>query len=268
MRKAYWLPGLLGLGLLGIGILWLGCAGPKPKEEPEVGIEAEKRAAIDTLLGIRDTTVTGEDEEERILRLLGIKTEEEEVKAPKEQPLDLQLQLTQLEEEISRKDEEIRELRAQLEEKEREISRLRAELERVKSQPTTTVAVAGPLSELKIRYQEALNEYKKRNYETAIRLFERLLQGYPNTNLSDNCQYWIGESYYGLGNYDQALVEFEKVFSYANSNKADAAQLKIGLCYLKLGKKEQARKAWERLLQKYPNSEYANLARRYLAKFQ
>ena len=84
--------------------------------------------------------------------------------------------------------------------------------------------------------------------------------------LSDNCQYWIGESYYGLRNYNQAIAEFEKVFSFANSNKIDDAQLKLGVCYLRLGDKAQARNEFDRLLSAYPSSEYKPVAQRYIAR--
>ncbi len=111
-----------------------------------------------------------------------------------------------------------------------------------------------------------MSEYYNRNYKLAIQLFEELLTRNPATSLSDNCRYWIGECYYALGNYNQAIIEFTKVFSYNKSNKMDDAQLKLGLCYWKLGDRERARQEFERLISDYPNSEYVEKAQQFLSK--
>jgi TolA-binding protein len=66
--------------------------------------------------------------------------------------------------------------------------------------------------------------------------------------------------------YQRALIEFEKVFAFVNSNKEDAAQLKIGLCYKQLNQTDNARSAFQRFLMKYPDSEYTELARKFLAE--
>ncbi len=85
--------------------------------------------------------------------------------------------------------------------------------------------------------------------------------------MSDNCQYWIGESYYDMGNYEQAIISFEQVFSFTNSNKDDDAQLKLGICYHKLNNQEKAKEEFQRLITYYPDSEYVSIARSYLNKY-
>ncbi|OPZ64053.1 MAG: Tetratricopeptide repeat protein [bacterium ADurb.Bin478] len=81
--------------------------------------------------------------------------------------------------------------------------------------------------------------------------------------LADNCQYWIGESYFGLKEYQQAIMEFQKVFAYSMTDKYDDAQLMIGLSYVRSGQKEKAQKEFETFLNTYAGSEYAGVARRY-----
>ena len=98
--------------------------------------------------------------------------------------------------------------------------------------------------------------------------FESLLSQNRNNSLSDNAQYWIGESYYGLGEYQKAITAFEKVFTFSNSNKDDAAQLKLGLCYMKLNDNVKAREELEKLISDYPTSESVGLARRLLNQIQ
>ena len=56
--------------------------------------------------------------------------------------------------------------------------------------------------------------------------------------------------------------------NFINSNKDDAAQLQIGFCYEKLGQMDSAKQAFQRLLDKFPNSEFAATAQQLLVKFQ
>ena len=68
------------------------------------------------------------------------------------------------------------------------------------------------------------------------------------------------------GKFNQAIVEFTKVFSYSKANKNDDAQLKLGICYLKLGDKQKAKEEFERLLSDYPKSEYVQKVEYYLSQ--
>ncbi len=116
------------------------------------------------------------------------------------------------------------------------------------------------------QYQAALSTYRNRQYKSAIQKFEALLSQNMTHSLSDNCQYWIGECYYGLGNYQQAIIAFEKVFTFAKSNKDDASQLKLGLCYMRLNNQAKAKEEFNKLIGNYPSSEYVSIARRFIQK--
>ncbi|MCK5146641.1 tetratricopeptide repeat protein [bacterium] len=115
-------------------------------------------------------------------------------------------------------------------------------------------------------YGQAKSKYDSRNYRLAIQEFETLLVTNMNHSLSDNCQYWIGESYYGLGKFEQSVVAFEKVFTFARSNKDADAQLKIGLCYLKLNNKVRAREELQKLIDNYPTYNKVSYARRLMSQ--
>lgn len=232
---------------------------------------------IDELLGEEEVAQSGQpSEEDEVLRLLGITPAEEQVSetdvSPSDQQpemLDLEDDINQLRQELLKKDQEISELRAELTQKEVKISDLEARA-KVPTRPQVPVNGSGkawePSPQFKSKYQEALGQFKSRNYQNALSLFSELILSDPNNSLSDNCQYWIGECYFALINYNQAIAEFEKVFSFANSNKSDDAQLKLGICYIKLGDKSQARAEFDRLLSVYPDSEYRSLAQKYIAR--
>ena len=110
-------------------------------------------------------------------------------------------------------------------------------------------------------YQGALYYYRHEQYDRALVEFDRLLQKAPMSEWSDNAQYWKGECYYGLRKYQQALIEFTKVFAFSNTGKADDAQLKIARCHLALNERDRALAALRKLLDEYPDSEYAPAAR-------
>ncbi|NOY60214.1 MAG: tetratricopeptide repeat protein [Calditrichaeota bacterium] len=112
-------------------------------------------------------------------------------------------------------------------------------------------------------YQKARSLFESFNYQGAIATFEDLLAQYPNHPEADNCQYWIGECYYGLKQYQKAILEFQKVFAYSQADKHDDAQLMIGLSYVKLGERDRANAEFETFLNTYAGSEYTSIARRY-----
>ena len=118
-------------------------------------------------------------------------------------------------------------------------------------------------SQLKSGYTEARNLFESYQYRQAIEAFNRLLEQRPEDVLADNCQYWIGECYFGLKEYQQAIMEFQKVFAYAQTDKYDDAQLMIGLAYVRSGQRDKAQKEFETFLNNYATSEYAGVARKY-----
>ncbi|MBN2009845.1 tetratricopeptide repeat protein [candidate division KSB1 bacterium] len=113
-------------------------------------------------------------------------------------------------------------------------------------------------------YDLALNYYYDRQYRMAVAAFESVLNENPKGSLADNCQYWIGEAYYGQGKYLQAIAEFEKVFAFDSADKRDDAQIMMGLAYMKLGEANQARNDFVWLVACYGGSEYSNKARQYM----
>jgi len=109
-------------------------------------------------------------------------------------------------------------------------------------------------------YNTALSNYKVKQYEAAISGFKELLTVAPTSSLADNAQYWIGECYDALGNYDQALTALGKVFDYPKSNKLSDAHVKIGLIYVKMGRNDQAKEELKAVIDNYPGTNAASIA--------
>ncbi len=129
----------------------------------------------------------------------------------------------------------------------------------------TTMVPAVSLDRL---YEQGLSAYYDRKYETAQDLFERLLTDYPNSNLADNAQYWIGECEYGQKNYQTALDAFHKVFQFDKTEKDDDAQFMLGQSYHQLGNFDSALVEFNRLKIDYPNSEYIGRAEAYIRRIR
>ncbi|MBN2030725.1 tetratricopeptide repeat protein [bacterium] len=264
---------LFFMSFITCSLIWfIGCAttGSTTQQETEV----ESVADIDELLGLTDTKArTTEEEtiaEDDVLRLLGV-TEETKPATNQQTATDR----SSIESKIQQLESEQEVLQAQ----ESSLAGTTAQRESVSSsgqqgttQSTTqsreSVEPVLQATTFTDRYNIALKEYNSRNYREAIQQFEDLLTVNSRHTLSDNCQYWIGECYYGLGQYQQAIVSFEKVFSFSNSNKDADAQLKLGLCYARLNDNERAIREFQKLIDNYPTSEYVSQANRYISELQ
>ena len=134
------------------------------------------------------------------------------------------------------------------------------------TQPTAASAFKPGGFEVKTSYEAARAEYEQRRYEPAISGFTEVLTVAPASPLADNAQYWIGECYYSMGNYEKALDAFNKVFDYPESNKLADANLKLGLTYIKLNNNDSAKKEFNAVVQNYPDSDAAKYARAELRK--
>lgn len=114
-------------------------------------------------------------------------------------------------------------------------------------------------------YEEAWKLVERKDYRAAIARFKEFLKKYPQSEYADNAQYWIGESYYALREFDQAILEFDAVRrKYPKGDKLPAALLKQGFAFAELGDKVDARLILQELIDRYPQSEEAGKAKQKL----
>jgi len=114
-------------------------------------------------------------------------------------------------------------------------------------------------------YRNAYQDYMRGNYDLAQQGFSEYLRRFPDTDLADNAQYWIGECYDAQDQPEKALKAFSEVLEkYPNSDKAAAAQLKKGLVYLKTGDQGQGVVNLQYVVYEHPGTKEADLAREKL----
>jgi len=147
---------------------------------------------------------------------------------------------------------------------------LETKLNEAATKPAATPApatTAAPVGDVSGAYNTALGEFKKKNFQEAANQFEAIINS-GTDKLVDNCHYWMGESYYGMKKYDEAIKHFETVLGYSGSGKRPYAQLMIGNSYLAMGDKAAAKDAYSKLVSTYPASSLVEKAKEKLAKIQ
>jgi len=118
-------------------------------------------------------------------------------------------------------------------------------------------------------YAAAYDLFKQGKYDKAREGFENFLKLYPDTEFSDNAQFWIGECHYFDKNYEKAIVEYDKVSkNFQEGNKVPYALLKQGLSFLKLGDKASAKLLLQQVVKDFPNTSQARIARTKLLEIK
>ena len=118
-------------------------------------------------------------------------------------------------------------------------------------------------------YQAAFELLKQQRYEPAAVAFKQFLVTYPDSELADNAQYWLAESFYVTQKFDEALAAFELVITnYARSRKVPDALLKIGYCNYELKHFAVAREALARVQAEYSETTAARLAGKRLSRME
>jgi tol-pal system protein YbgF len=114
-------------------------------------------------------------------------------------------------------------------------------------------------------YRSSYEDYLRGNYDLAAQGFREYLRRWPDTDLSDNAQYWVGECLDALEQTQPALDAFSELLErFPTSDKAAAAQLKKGLLYLKLGNQGQGVVHLQYVVFEHPGTQEADLARERL----
>ncbi|MGA1866989.1 MAG: tol-pal system protein YbgF [bacterium] len=118
-------------------------------------------------------------------------------------------------------------------------------------------------------YQAAYQSFISQDYLNAQKKFKTFLEDFPQGKLADNAQFWIGECEYKMGNYEQAIIEYEKVkTNYPKGNKVPAAILKQAKAFLQLERKKDAKAILTQLIEEYPDTNEAENARKQMEQIK
>jgi tol-pal system protein YbgF len=128
-----------------------------------------------------------------------------------------------------------------------------------------TGEIGGPVPAPRELYSQAYADFARGNYDLAIQGFTEYMTHYPETDFTDNAQYWIGESIYGKKQYGEAIEAWNTLFrSFPSSDKVPDGRVKKGMALERLGRRSQALVEYRYVVDRYPTSPAARIARERL----
>ena len=126
------------------------------------------------------------------------------------------------------------------------------------------VAPAEPTVSDRVAYQQAFTLVRERKFDESVQAFEQFIQTYPSSDNLANAYYWIGEVKLAQQQLDSAKVAFETVVSqFVGHRKRPDALYKLGVVQDRLGDSAAQQSSFKQLLDEYPKSSAAGLARNY-----
>jgi tol-pal system protein YbgF len=143
--------------------------------------------------------------------------------------------------------------------------------------PSAPRGAGGPTAEQ--AYQAAYLDFSKGNYPLAIAGFREFVRRYPDAPLADQAQYWVGESLFSQARaslaagqtdkatreLEQAVQEFRRVaLNYPRGERVPTALYKEALALLELKQTKLAQARLQYLIDNFPQSEEAPLAKERL----
>ncbi len=131
--------------------------------------------------------------------------------------------------------------------------------------PTPPPPVAANAPAPRELYSQAYADFARGNYDLAIQGFTEYIKSYPGTDFTDNAQYWVGECLYGKKQYNEAIEAWNTLFrDYPSSDKLPDARVKKGMALERLGRRSQALVEYRFVIDRFPNSPAARIARERL----
>ncbi len=106
-------------------------------------------------------------------------------------------------------------------------------------------------------YEAALAAFNGSDYDKAIGLLSQIAVSGRPPELVPNAYYWIGESYYALNRYADALPYFEYTTKAGPTYKREMAFYKLSRGNYTIGNTQAASLWYERLRAEFPSSSYA-----------
>lgn len=127
----------------------------------------------------------------------------------------------------------------------------------------------GPPPSADVLYTSALRDFNSGKYDLARQQFTDYIRYYPDTDLTSNAQFYLGEILYRQNNFRGAIDEYDKVLTnYPKSFKLAAARLKKGMALLELGQRTSGMRELREVVRRHPNSEEARAARAKLRELE
>ena len=110
-------------------------------------------------------------------------------------------------------------------------------------------------------YTSGVIAYSNENYDQCIKYFKALSLKETNKRTSGNILLWLAESYEQIGRYKQALKSLNQLSKLGLDKYSDLVLIKQGIIYRNIGMNREAQDLFITLVNIYPDSQYASLAK-------
>jgi len=188
--------------------------------------------------------------------------------------LDLSTQMMTLREEISRLYGEIETLRYENEQLKKRQQDLYLDLDSRISrfEGTPGSAGAGRTAEPKANqtaetssYENALNLFRASKYKDAVTAFTAFVQTYPDSDMTPNAQFWLGNAWYAQNKCKEAMeAQLTLLREWPDSTRAPDANLVIANCQRDMKNPAAEQGTLREIIARYPGSPVANEAKKRL----
>ncbi|HTM07364.1 MAG TPA: tol-pal system protein YbgF [Verrucomicrobiae bacterium] len=173
--------------------------------------------------------------------------------------------LKDLEARVAKLSDEFKTATADLKARDEELRKLKDTAQESRASNEAKEKAAAESASAKRDYDDAMRLVERKDYRAAMPRLREFLKKYPDSNLAENAQYWLGECYYAVKEYDQAILEFDGVRRrFPKGDKVPTALLRQGFAFAELGDKLDARLILQELVERFPESEEAGKAKQRL----
>ncbi len=118
----------------------------------------------------------------------------------------------------------------------------------------------------KAAYDAAYAKVTNGDFDGARAAFSAYLDQYPESRLTPNAWYWLGQVQYRQKSFEDARVSFLNVARYNDSNKRPDALYKLGLISRALGDNDKAGRYFNLVISTYPGDTAATMAQKELSR--
>lgn len=122
--------------------------------------------------------------------------------------------------------------------------------------PPAVATPASPAPDMQAQrdYDDAFGRLRDGQFEQAATAFEAFVRRHPDSALTPNALYWLGESHYVNREFDQARQAFARLGAeFPRSDRVPDALLKLGYVSEHQGDAEQAVEIYRRLQENFPD---------------
>ena len=114
-------------------------------------------------------------------------------------------------------------------------------------------------------FDTARADYAAGQWSLAVTGFDAFLKTFPRSEMADDAQFFIGETYYAQNRWTDAIAAYNQVIqNFPMGNAVPDAYYKRGLAQERLGQLDAARESWNTAVTIYPDSDAGRLAKQNL----